>query len=56
MQKLDVFEEWVQKEKKGNILTNVLECEAFTELIKKRESTMFNTCLQSVSALLDTYD
>ena len=56
MQKLDVFEEWVQKEKKGNILTNVLECEAFTELIKKRESTMFNTCLQSISTLLDTYD
>ena len=42
--------------KKGNILTNVLEYEAFTELIKKRESTMFNTCLQSISTLLDTYD
>ena len=51
-----MFEEWVQKEKKSNILTNFLECEAFTELIKKRESTMFNTCLQSFSALFDTYD
>ena len=51
-----MFEEWVQKEKKSNILTNFLECEAFTELIKKRESTMFNTCLQSLSALFDTYD
>ena len=40
-----MFEEWVQKEEKSNILTNFLECEAFTELIKKRESTMFNTCL-----------
>ena len=54
--KLDVFEEWVQKEKKSNILTNFLECEAFTELIKKRESTMFNIGLQSISALLNTYD
>ena len=54
--KLDVFEEWVQNEKKKNILTNFLECKAFTELIKKRESKMFNKCLQSISALLDTYD
>ena len=54
--KLDAFEEWIQKEKKSNILTNLLECEAVTELIKKRESTVFNTGLLSRSALLDTYD
>ena len=40
--KLDVFEEWLQKEKKSNILTNLLESEVFAELIKKRESTAFN--------------
>ena len=44
------------EKKKETILTNFLECEAFTELINKRESTMFNTCLQSLSALFDTYD
>ena len=49
--KLDVLEE-----RKKEQHTNFLECEAFTELIKKRESTMFNTCLQSLSALFDTYD
>ena len=40
--KLDVFEEWLQKEKKSNILTNLLESEVFAELIKKRKSTVFN--------------
>ena len=54
--KLDVFEEWLQKEKKSNILTNFLKSEVFTELIKKRESTMFNTCLEGISALLNTCD
>ena len=54
--KLDVFEKWLNKEKKSNILTNLLESEVLAELIKKRESTMFNTCLESISALLDTYD
>ena len=54
--KLGVSEEWVQKEKKSSILTNFLECEDFNELIKKRKSTMFNTCLQSLSTLFDTYD
>ena len=49
--KLDVLEE-----RKKEQHTNFLECEAFTELIKKRESTMFNTCLQSLSALFGTYD
>ena len=53
--KLDVFEEWVQKEKKSDIFTNFLECEAFTELIKKIESIMFNAYLQSLSALFDAY-
>ena len=51
-----MFEEWLQKEKKSNILTNFLEFEVVTELIKKTELTMFNTCLESISALLDTYD
>ena len=54
--KLDVFEEWLNKEKKSDILINLLESEVFAELIKKRESTTFNTCLESISALLDTYD
>ena len=53
--KLDVFEEWVQKEKKSDILTNFLECEAFTELIKKIESIMSNAYLQGLSALFDAY-
>ena len=52
---LDVLEEWLQKEKKSNILTNYLECEN-VKLFEKRESTMFNICLESISALLDTYD
>ena len=51
-----MFEEWLQKEKNSNILTNFLECEVFTELIKKRESTILNTCLKSISALHDTHD
>ena len=38
------------------MLTNFLESEVFTESIKKRESTMFDTCLESISALLDTYN
>ena len=54
--KLDMFEECLQKEKKSNILTSFLECEFFTEPIKKRESTMFNTCLESISALHHTND
>ena len=53
--KLDVFEGWLQKEKNSNILTNFLESEVFAELIKKREPSMFNTCLESISALLDIY-
>ena len=54
--KLDMFEECLQKEKKSNILTSFLECEFFTEPIKKRESTVFNTCLESISALHHTND
>ena len=54
--KLDLFQEWLQKEKKSDILSNYLESEVFAELIKKRESSMFNTCLQSISALLKTYN
>ena len=40
-------EERLQREKKSNILTNFLESEVFVELIKKRESTMFNTYLEA---------
>ena len=42
--------------KKEQHTSNVLEFEVVTELIKKTELTMFNTCLESISALLDTYD
>ena len=51
-----MFEVWLQKEKNSNILTNFLEYEVFTELIKKRETTILNTCLKSISALHNTYD
>ena len=42
--------------KKEQHTSKVLEFEVVTELIKKTELTMFNTCLESISALLDTYD
>ena len=34
--KLDLSQEWLQKEKKSDILTNYQESEVFAELIKKR--------------------
>ena len=49
--KLDVSEEWLQKEK-----TNFLECEVFAESIKKRESTIFYIFLENISTLLNIYD